>query len=262
MTLDNSMTPPDDGIKDWLGEGVPFNQEEMEEMERPASPLNVPEAPAENETPEPDGEMCTRLLDATNNSDTFVMQEMGRSLDQLVQSEEEADECYRRLVLQHDRSSSPLVMDAARASPRTVVNEISSVDSDILARQLVHMSHGSEVDLTTPSSLGFSVSATDSELKRMVGDNSLRNSLEILITSIEREDTSNIAVDQGVQLNTSNFFVDSGMSTREEVDCLEAEVAKLASSLVLEGDLDELGNMEPPLATSNTEVNKLTLQCI
>ena len=254
------MTPPDDGIKDWLGEGVPFNQEEMEEMERPASPLNVPEAPAENETPEPDGEMCTRLLDATNNSDTFVMQEMGRSLDQLVQSEEEADEYYRRLVLQHDHSSSPLVMDTAMASPRTVLNEMPSVDSDILARELDHMSQGS--DLTTPSSLGFSVSATDSELKRMVGDNSLRNSLEILIASIEREDTSNIAVDQGVQLNTSNFFVDSGMSTREEVDCLEAEVAKLASSLVLEGDLDELGNMEPPLATSNTEVNKLTLQCI
>ena len=225
--------------------------------ERPASQLSVPVAPAQNvkfDTPEPDEEMGAMLLDATNNSDKFVMEEMGRSLDQLVQSEEEADECYRRLVLQHDRSSSPLVMDAARASPRTVVNEISSVDSDNLARQLVHLSHGSEVDPRTPSSLGFSVSQTDSELKRLVMEQSLGNSSEILIVSIER-DTLDIPVDQGVALNTSNFFADSGMSAREEVLFLEAEVAKLSSSLVSAGDLEDLDNMEPPLATSNSEVN-------
>ena len=226
--------------------------------ERPASQLSVPLAPALNvmfDPPVPDEEMGAMLLDATNNSDKFDMEEMGRSLDQLIQSEEDADECYRRLVLQHDRSSSPLVMDAAGASPRTVVNEISSVDSDNLARQLIHMSHGSEVDLTTPSSLGFSVSETDSELKRLVRDNSLGNSSEILIVSIER-DTLDIPVDQGVALNTSNFFVDSGMSAREEVLFLEAEVAKLSSSLLSDGDLEELGNMEPPLATSNSEVKQ------
>ena len=57
-------------------------------------------------------------------------------------------------------------------------------------------------------------------------------------------------------LNTSNFFVDSGMSAREEVLFLEAEVAKLSSSLLSDGDLEELGNMEPPLATSNSEVKQ------
>ena len=225
--------------------------------ERPASQLSVPLAPAQNvmfDPPVPDEEMGAMLLDATNNSDKFDMEEMGRSLDQLIQSEEDADECYRRLVLQHDRSSSPLDMNAAGASPRTVVNEISTVDSDILAGQLDHLSHGSEVDPRTPSSLGFSVSQTDSELKRLVMEQSLGNSSEILIVSIER-DTLDIPVDQGVALNTSNFFADSGMSAREEVLFLEAEVAKLSSSLVSAGDLEDLDNMEPPLATSNSEVN-------
>ena len=81
------------------------------------------------------------------------------------------------------------------------------------------------------------------------------NSSEILIVSIER-DTLDIPVDQGVALNTSNFFADSGMSAREEVLFLEAEVAKLSSSLVSDGDLEDLGNMEPPLATSNSEVKQ------
>ena len=62
-------------------------------------------------------------------------------------------------------------------------------------------------------------------------------------------------MDQGEAINTSNFFADSGMSAREEVLFLEAEVAKLSSSLVSAGDLEDLDNMEPPLATSNSEVN-------
>ena len=128
------------------------------------------------------------------------------------------------------------------------------MDSDILAGQLDHLSHGSEVDPRTPSSLGFSVSQTDSELKRLVMEQSLGNSSEIIIVSIER-DTLDIPVDQGEAINTSNFFADSGMSAREEVLFLEAEVAKLSSSLVSAGDLEDLDNMEPPLATSNSEVN-------
>ena len=197
-------------------------------------------------------------------------------------STEAPEDCYERMVWASQRSSSPLkllpltaedkqaedidVMDYLNMEDHppaaSVLHQLPSVESDLIAGELARIEMQTSNKVSTPSSLGFSLSKS----KEAEASNDTDKSSVLELISLDKDGTSNdgMSVETGEELDTSKAGCSDELQLdmRAEVELLEEQVAEMSDTLssisVNRGNdigdqMDkawDLTDQEAPLATS------------
>ena len=164
-------------------------------------------------------------------------------------STEDPGDVYERMVWASQRSSSPLNLLPLSAEDKeeediyvmenpnmedhptaaSVLDQLPSVESDLIARELARIEKRTSNKVSTPSSLGFSLS------KSKEAEASNDKSSVLLIISMDKDRTSNggMSMETGEELDTSKAGCSDELQLdmRAEVKLLEEQVAEMSDTL-------------------------------